>query len=142
MSTKQVELLLSRLKRVKKTGQDKWDAICPAHADSNPSLSIAIGDSGAPILFCRSRQCGAAEILSAVGLDFSDLYPRRPARHGERGPAQYFFPTDVFSDIRILMLTGLLQLKEKNEVGLLDTIAKLESISVVYGAGAHHGGEE
>jgi hypothetical protein len=72
------ETILQRLDKVKRTGKDKWSACCPCHdSKSGASLSIQETDDGR-ILLHDHGGCGAAEILSAIGLEFSDLYPPRP----------------------------------------------------------------
>ena len=43
--------LLNRLDRLRKTGEG-WSALCPAHADKNPSLSVGMGDGGQILLRC------------------------------------------------------------------------------------------
>ncbi len=69
-----VENLLNNLQKVKKVGPDKWIARCPAHDDKNPSLSIK--DSGGTVLLkCWSAGCGAMDIVGALGLDPSELFP-------------------------------------------------------------------
>lgn len=67
--------LLNKLDRVKQTGQGKWLARCPAHDDKSPSLSIKeVGDR---ILVHCFAGCGVTEVLSAVGLEITDLFPDR-----------------------------------------------------------------
>lgn len=68
------ENLIQRLDKVRKTGTDKWQASCPAHDDKGPSLAVRELDDGRVLIHCFAG-CGAAEILDAVGLDFSELYP-------------------------------------------------------------------
>jgi hypothetical protein len=58
--------------RAKKTGRDKWIALCPAHPDRKPSLSITAGKSWV-LLKCWSHGCDTNDILSAAGLSMSDL---------------------------------------------------------------------
>lgn len=72
------ETLLQRLDKVKKTGRDKWHACCPAHDDKGPSLAVRELDDGRVLIHCFAG-CGAAEILDAVGLDWSALHPPRLA---------------------------------------------------------------
>jgi len=69
------EQLLSQLDSVKKTGQGKWLARCPAHDDKSPSL--AIKEVGDRILLHCFAGCGVSEVLNAVGLDMADLFPDR-----------------------------------------------------------------
>ena len=69
------ELLLSRLDRVKETARGKWQARCPAHDDQSPSLSIKETADGTLLVKCWSG-CNAGEIVDAVGLELSDLFPK------------------------------------------------------------------
>ncbi len=76
--------VLSRLDRVKKTGPDRWIARCPAHDDKRPSLSIREADDGKVLLRCWSG-CGAGDVVDALNLEISDLFPgdrRSLAGHG------------------------------------------------------------
>lgn len=81
--------LLNRLDGVKDNGRGKWLAKCPAHKDKRPSLSIREADSGAVLVKCWTG-CTTAEIVGAVGLDVSELFPPREgftegkAQHRER----------------------------------------------------------
>ncbi len=73
MSAPDLDILLSRLDKVKSVGAGKWLACCPAHDDRNPSLSIKLHDDRV-LLHCFAS-CGATDVLAAIGLDFSALYP-------------------------------------------------------------------
>jgi len=69
----QLEKLTSRLEMV--TGRaGKFKARCPAHDDRGPSLSITETDHGQLLIHCFAG-CGAADIVEAVGLTMSDLFP-------------------------------------------------------------------
>lgn len=74
------ENVLQRLEKVKRTGRDKWQACCPAHDDKGPSLAIRELDDGRTLLHCFAG-CGAAEVLAAIGLEFSDLFPKTDSHH-------------------------------------------------------------
>lgn len=87
-----IDKLLPLLDRVKQTAPDKWIACCPAHNDKRPSLSIREVDDGKILLKCWTG-CGAAEIVTALGLSVSDLFPEtrqdhdyRPEALRKRGP--------------------------------------------------------
>jgi hypothetical protein len=77
-ATMEVENLLSLLESVKLTGRQKWMAACPAHDDGHPSLAISALDDGRILIHCFAG-CGAAEVLMALDLDFSALYPDTPS---------------------------------------------------------------
>jgi hypothetical protein len=80
----QVEELLSRLTKVKKTGTDKWQACCPAHEDRSPSMSIKDAD-GTILLHCFAG-CPVDDICGAIGVEMTDLFPDTTKREwqGER----------------------------------------------------------
>ena len=69
--------ILERLERVKATGKNKWQARCPSHEDSNPSLSVAIGDNGKVLLHCHAA-CSYKDILKALGLNGKATRTVRP----------------------------------------------------------------
>jgi hypothetical protein len=70
--------LLSRLRGVRRSGRDRWQARCPAHDDRSPSLSVAHRD-GKWLLFCHAG-CSIGAIIAALGLPVSDLFDEAHAR--------------------------------------------------------------
>lgn len=85
---------LSRLDGVKQTGAGRYIAKCPAHDDRSPSLTLRETNDGRVLLHCFSG-CATEDVLAAVGLTFSDLFPEtRIDHHGPRErPA--FYAVDV-----------------------------------------------
>lgn len=75
-----VDVLLSKLEGVRRTGADRWTARCPGHEDKRASLSIRALDDGRTLLHCFAG-CGVEEVLAAVGLDFDALFPERALDH-------------------------------------------------------------
>tara|TARA_R110000822_G_scaffold75306_2_gene181136 strand:- start:1674 stop:2057 length:384 start_codon:yes stop_codon:yes gene_type:complete len=69
-----IENLLNRLEKVKEKKANQWVACCPAHSDTTPSLAIAQTLDGRILLKCWSG-CSALDVISAVGLDWSALFP-------------------------------------------------------------------
>lgn len=63
---------LSHLKGVKRT-KDGWSALCPAHNDKNPSLSITCGSDNKILIKCFAG-CSAKEIVESIGLAMQDLF--------------------------------------------------------------------
>ena len=63
---------LSLLKGVKPTGKDQWQALCPGHPDTKPSLSVKKVD-GKILLKCFSG-CALADILKPLDLEAKDLF--------------------------------------------------------------------
>jgi hypothetical protein len=74
------ELLLPRLGRVRKTGVGRYISGCPAHKDKTPSLSIRFADDGRILMHCFAG-CRIEDVVSAIGLTVSDLFPDRPKVH-------------------------------------------------------------
>lgn len=68
-----VDQLLARLARVRESGTG-WTARCPAHDDTNPSLTVSVGD-GKLLVHCHAG-CSIDAVLEAVGLDRSFLAGR------------------------------------------------------------------
>ncbi len=66
--------LLSKLEKVKPSGSCKWLACCPSHDDKSPSLAIKLSDDEKVLIHCFAG-CEPREILSAIGLTMSDLFP-------------------------------------------------------------------
>ena len=67
------ETLLNQLHKVRKNGNGKWMACCPAHDDKSPSL--AISETSENVLIHCFAGCQPSEILAAVGLSMGDLFP-------------------------------------------------------------------
>ena len=71
-----IETLVSRLDGIKETGPGRYLSRCPAHDDRSPSLAIKDGDDGRVLLHCFAG-CETEDVLSAIGLTFSDVMPVR-----------------------------------------------------------------
>jgi hypothetical protein len=76
--------LLSAATGVLRTGPGRWSAICPAHPDRRPSLSVRELDDGKLLIRCWAG-CDAAAITGALGLELADLFPNRRDQSSGRG---------------------------------------------------------
>lgn len=89
------DILLQNLRNVKRTGKDHGMASCPgplhAHGDRHPSMTWRIRDDGALLIYCNAG-CSAHEIVSAVGLSLSDLFPPREEGKYSSKPDRRPFP--------------------------------------------------
>ena len=72
--------LVDALAGVKQTGAGRWIARCPAHDDHSPSLSIRECADGRVLVHCFAG-CAATDVMAAVGLQISDLYPEPLGHH-------------------------------------------------------------
>ncbi len=68
-------MVLERLEGVKESN-GSWTALCPAHEDRKPSLSIAAGDDNRVLVKCFAG-CETSEIVAGLGLEMKDLFEGR-----------------------------------------------------------------
>jgi hypothetical protein len=76
-----VHQLLERLERVE-SHNGSYIALCPAHDDTEPSLSVSEGEDGRALIKCFAG-CTTERITYALGLRMNDLFEHRngsPAR--------------------------------------------------------------
>lgn len=69
-----IENLLSRLDKVNKLGHNKWKSLCPVHSEKTPSLAIK-DDNGTILIHCFGCGAGGVEIIKAIGMEVTDLFP-------------------------------------------------------------------
>jgi len=62
-----------------------WCCTCPAHDDSNPSLSIHAGDDGRALVNCHVG-CTVDAVCGAVGLRLADLFADDMSRQNGHSP--------------------------------------------------------
>lgn len=93
-----IENLISRLDRVK--GRNgSWTARCPAHEDKGPSLAVRENEDGRILLHCFAG-CETANVLGALGMDMTDLFPPDSKRReypveGKPSMKPAFFASDL-----------------------------------------------
>ncbi|MEF8714384.1 MAG: DNA primase [Accumulibacter sp.] len=84
-----VDNLIARLDRVRRTKPGHWAARCPSHDDRGPSLFVRELDDGRLLVHCFAG-CSVEEVLSSVGLTFEALFPEREITLGK--PERMPFP--------------------------------------------------
>jgi hypothetical protein len=76
--------ILDRLQRVRATSSNTWLASCPTgahkHGDRSRGLSIRVTDDRVLLLHCFAG-CEPGDVLAAIGLGMSDLFPERLPEH-------------------------------------------------------------
>jgi hypothetical protein len=75
-----IHLVLDRLEGVKPRGED-YQALCPAHEDHEPSLSVRVGDDGRVLVNCFAG-CRTEDVVSELGLEMRDLFEHENS-HGK-----------------------------------------------------------
>jgi hypothetical protein len=83
-----IRRVLPLLKGVRERPGGGWDALCPAHEDDRPSLSVGVGKDGRVLLKCHAC-CTAEEVVAALGLTMSDLYADSANGEARRVVATY-----------------------------------------------------
>jgi hypothetical protein len=74
---------LDRLNSVKPQ-KGYFTALCPAHDDQKPSLSVSEGDDGRVLLKCHAG-CSTEDVVSSIQLRMSDLFEHHRNGGGGRG---------------------------------------------------------
>lgn len=92
--TSPINELLSRLDRVKPgSTPGTWLASCPTPAhvngDRSRGLSVRETDDGRVLIHCFGG-CHVSAIVSALGLELSDLFPPPPTDHPHQAPHRGF----------------------------------------------------
>jgi hypothetical protein len=97
--------LLNKLEKVKGS-KGRWTACCPAHVDRSPSLAITETDDGRILLKCFAG-CSAHQIVEAVGMDLTDLFPSdnninylKANNQGNKPVRRPFYATDLLKIIQ------------------------------------------
>src|ERR1022692_2499590 len=75
--------LLELLDGVRQTGPGRWVSLCPSHEDRHASLSVRELEDGR-VLVHDFAGCSVYEIVAAVGLDLSDLFPPSESHTAKR----------------------------------------------------------
>ena len=85
--------VLDRLDGVRQRGEG-YQALCPAHDDNEPSLSVAEGGDGRALLKCFAG-CKPEDVVAALGLELKDLFE---GRNGHGGGESYTSPRTTSTD--------------------------------------------
>lgn len=140
------EILLSRLEKVRCTGPGRWVACCPAHEDRRASLALRELDDRT-LAHCFAG-CTVHEVVSAVGLSLSDLFPEKLSSdaHSIKGERRPFPAADVLRCIAfeaIIVLTAgaaLLAGQPFNDTDRARLVMAVGRIQAALDAGGiHHG---
>ncbi|MGH8658506.1 MAG: hypothetical protein ACREV4_08545 [Gammaproteobacteria bacterium] len=123
--------VLTRLDKLKARSRGSWMACCPAHDDREPSLSVRKCDDGTILLKCFGG-CSVSDIVAAVGLNLSDLFPDRPGDYTQPHTARRKPPIstrDLICAMRhqlIIVAIGAEQLR-RGEAPSDDDLATLDA---------------
>ena len=120
-----IDTLLPLLQSAKPSGKNRWMARCPAHEDKYPSLSVRRFDDDAISVKCFPG-CSTGQILAAVGLNPSDLFPQNELPQDypfQRSRPQSIPYREILTNLRedlLALSIGLGELKQGNLLTLED----------------------
>lgn len=81
-----IDIVIGCLQGVQNAGKG-YKALCPAHPDRTPSLSVKEGDYGRVLLHCFAG-CSVEAVVQSLGLGMADLFPKnqttRARKAGQR----------------------------------------------------------
>lgn len=110
-----IDEILSRLEKVKDNGRGRYRACCPAHGSTGRTLSLLFKNDGRVLVHCHAG-CEAVEVMQAIGLSLSDLYPdgsikefiqyAKPIFINEAPQSQYSVWLDMFERQKGKLKTG------------------------------------
>ena len=69
------------------------NALCPAHEDARPSLSLGRGDDDRALLYCFAG-CETIDVLKALGLGWQDIFGGRGVNESVKIPVAQYVYTD------------------------------------------------
>lgn len=67
----------------RQTGENQYEARCPAHDDRIASLSICTGQDGRALVHCHAG-CSTETVVTAMGITTKDLFPANSNGFGKR----------------------------------------------------------
>lgn len=104
--------LIDRLERVRETRPGHWSARCPAHDDHTPSLSIDEAADETLLIHCFAG-CAPGDVLAAVGLSLSDLYPEPPQSRGRATRSRWSARelVEILSEESLIIVMGASDLR-------------------------------
>ena len=126
--------LLGKLERVKQVSPNRWVASSPTRVDTTPSLSIRLTEDNR-ILMHDFGGSSVHEILSAVGMEITDLFPPRDEKvHAGKPTKERIAAIDLIKhlhpDLRLVLVAARMcvngeTIAERDMTILNETIERL-----------------
>jgi len=73
MNVRLIDSVINKLERVSQKSDNRYSALCPAHDDGHPSLSVSLGIDGRVLIHCFTG-CSTSEVLRVLKMEYRDLY--------------------------------------------------------------------
>jgi hypothetical protein len=96
-----IDTILNCLSKVKALGHGRYKALCPCHSEKTPSLSVTDLGDGRIIAHCFGCGANGLDIVAAIGLEPSELFPKQPKneRQGYKPVRKPFPAADVLESL-------------------------------------------
>lgn len=96
-----LDRFLDRLEGTRRSSPVSWVALCPAHEDRHPSLSVREASDGRVLIHCFAG-CDPASVCASIGMDLSELFPESDLPLWYEGKShkplhRKFMPQDVIA---------------------------------------------
>lgn len=136
-----IDRILYALKKVCKSSKPgSWMALCPAHEDKSPSLSIRELPDGRVLINCLAG-CAPIDVLGSIFLRFEDLFPTRLTDTFKKSENKPFNALDILVALRSefirVLIIGRDMLEDKhtedNQKRLLLAIERIDAGIAVAG---------
>ena len=111
--------IISRLSKVKRTGNGKYIACCPVHSDRSPSLAITEKPDKMILLHCFGCGAGGVEICEALNLDPSTLFPPTDNPRYEKKKRSGFSAWQLLHALRADLIRLLIISNDLKKIGAL-----------------------
>jgi len=110
-----VENLLSRLQKVKKTGNGKWMCQCPSHNDKTASMVVNDVGDGRILINCFAG-CDTYSILRDIGLDWQDVMPENAIDNNLQRVKKFLYPSEALEIVKFeAQIVSLIAIDIKNK---------------------------
>lgn len=77
-----IDVVIGCLQGVQRAGKG-YKALCPAHPDRSPSLTVKEGEDGRVLIHCFAG-CSVDTVVQSLGLGMADLFPKNKATRARK----------------------------------------------------------
>lgn len=68
-------MILDHLEKLRQTGEDKWESLCPVHgSEKNRTLKILRKRDNSWVMHCLSCHCKGVDVFRHLGQDLKEMF--------------------------------------------------------------------
>lgn len=141
-------IILNGLRKVKRIGEGRWLACCPVHNDKSPSLAVTQKPDGVILIKCFGCGSNGLDVVSALGIEPSVLFPPSDKPKYEKQARQGFSAWQLLRALEKDLLVVLIAVNDfllkgkkpcQSDVDYLTDVCKRINTALAYLEGAAHG---